>query len=140
MRSLAKSIMLAVLIALLSGCATQETPEQRANRIEPMLAASGFRAHPADTPAKQQSLQAMTPLKLQFMPKDGKVHYWFADPVVCNCLYTGNQDAYARYEQLRIQQQALQQEQKTAELNESAAESEELDFGPFGPWGGAFFY
>jgi len=141
MLSFAQSIMLAVLIALLSGCATQETPEQRANRIEPMLAASGFRANPADTPARQQSLQAMTPLKLQFVPKDGKMHYWFADPVVCNCLYTGNQDAYARYEQLRLQQKALQQQQETAEMEESAAQSDEMTFGGFGgPWGPAFFY
>ena len=136
MRSFAQSITLAVLIALLSGCATQETPEQRAQRIEPMLAAAGFRAHPADSPAKLQNLQAMTPLKVRFTAKDGKMHYWFADPVYCTCLYTGGQDAYEHYQQLRLQQKTAEQEQETAEMNESAA-SEEMNFGA---WGGPFLY
>lgn len=134
--------MLAALIALLCGCATQETQEHRAQRIEPMLAAAGFHAHPADSPDKLQSLKAMTPqLKVSFTPKDGKMHYWFADPVVCNCLYTGNQDAYSRYQQLRLQQKAAAQAQETAEMNEEAAQSEEMNFGGFaGPWSGAFMY
>ena len=125
------AIMLAVLIALLSGCSTQETPEQRAQRIEPLLAAAGFRAHPADSPAKLQNLKAMAPLKVSFMPKDGKMHYWFADPVYCTCLYTGGPDAYAHYEQLRLQQKTVEEERETAELNESAA-SEEIDSGIWG--------
>jgi len=136
MLSFAQSITLAVLIALMSGCATQETPEQRAQRIEPILAAAGFRAHPADSPVKLQKLQAMTPLKVRFTPKDGKMHYWFADPVYCTCLYTGGQDAYEHYQQLRLQQKTVEQEQETAEMNESAA-SEEMDFGA---WGGPFLY
>jgi hypothetical protein len=124
MRSFTRSIFLAVLIALLSGCATQETPEQRAQRIEPMLAAAGFRAHPADSPAKLQNLQAMTPLKVRFTTKNGKVHYWFADPVFCTCLYTGNQDAYEHYQQLRLQQ--------TEEQEAPAEEPIDINFGSWG--------
>jgi hypothetical protein len=136
MPSLAQSITLAILIALPSGCATQETPEQRAQRIEPILAAAGFRAHPADSTAKLQNLQVMTPLKVRFTPKDGKIQYWFADPVYCKCLYTGDPDAYEHYQQLRLQQKIAEQERETAELNESAA-FEEMNFGV---WGGPFFY
>lgn len=138
MLSFVRSVTLVVLIALLSGCATQETPVQRAQRIEPMLAAAGFKPHPADSPTKVQSLQARTPLKVSFTPKDGKMHYWFADPVYCNCLYTGNQDAYAHYQQLRLQQKNAEQAQETAEMNESAASEEQMDFGAWG--GGPFLY
>ena len=127
-------IALAVPIVLLSACA--ETPQQRAQRIEPILAAAGFRAHPADSPAKLQHLQAMTPLKVKFTPKDGKMRYWFADPVYCTCLYTGGQDAYEQYEQIRLQQKTAEQEQETAEMNESTA-AEEMDLGA---WGDPFLY
>jgi hypothetical protein len=125
MLSLRQSIALAALIALLSGCATQETPEQRAQRIEPMLAAAGFRAHPADTPAKLENLKAMTPLKVRSTAKNGELHYWFADPVHCACLYTGNQNAYEQYQQLRLKQ-------KQEEETEERAEDEEINLEPWG--------
>lgn len=126
MRSFRQSIILAVLIAMLSGCATKETPQQRAQRIEPMLAAAGFRAHPADSPAKLQNLQAMTPLKVRSTAKNGRVHYWFADPVSCRCLYTGDQNAYEHYQQPR-------QQQKQEAETEERTEDEEIDLEPWGP-------
>jgi predicted component of type VI protein secretion system len=129
MLSFTQSIALAALIALLSGCATQETPEQRAQRIEPVLAAAGFRAHPADSPAKLQNLQAMTPLKVRSTIENGKLHYWFADPVYCACLYTGNKDAYEHYQRLRLQQKKAEQEKET----EERAEDEEINLEPWGP-------
>jgi hypothetical protein len=119
----------------LAGCA--ETPVQRAHRIEPMLAAAGFHVHPADTPARLANLQAMTPLKVNSVPKDGKMRYWFADPVLCHCLYVGNQETYDRYQQLRLQQNLANEERETAQMNESAAEQEQMDFGM---WGDPFFF
>lgn len=104
MRSTPSKIALLPLLFFVVGCATQETPTQRAQRIEPMLAAAGFHVHPADTPARVANLQGLTPLKVSFAPKDGKMRYWFADPVYCQCLYVGNEDAYDRYQRLRLQQ------------------------------------
>ncbi|HXW83741.1 MAG TPA: hypothetical protein VEJ86_05015 [Candidatus Binataceae bacterium] len=63
----------------------------------------------------------MEPLKIRFVPKNGKMHYWYADPVYCHCLYVGNQDAYDRYQQLRVQQGLAAREEEAAELNQSAA-------------------
>lgn len=126
-----------LLIVSLMGCSTQETPTQRAQRIEPMLAAAGFHVHPADTPARIQNLQTMTPLKVSFAPKDGKMRYWFADPVYCQCLYVGNQETYDRYQQIRLQQKLVEEQQETAQINQSAAMQEQMNFGM---WNDPFFY
>ena len=125
------------MIFFLTACATQETPTQRAQRIEPLLAAAGFHVHPADTPARVANLQTLTPLKVSFAPKDGKMRYWFADPVYCQCLYVGNQATYDRYQQLRLQQKLAEEQQETAQINESAAMQEQMDFGM---WNDPFFY
>ena len=65
---------IAIVALAVSACATQETPEQRARRMEPMLAAAGFHVHPADTPAKQANLQAMEPLAIRFKPKGNQMY------------------------------------------------------------------
>jgi hypothetical protein len=137
MSSTPSKIALLPLLFFLVGCATQETPTQRAQRIEPMLAAAGFHVHPADTPARVANLQGLTPLKVSFAPKDGKMRYWFADPVYCQCLYVGNEDAYDRYQNLRLQQKVANEQEEAAQLNESAASQEQMNFGL---WGDPFFY
>jgi hypothetical protein len=119
---------LAAFALLIVGCATQETPMQRAQRIEPMLSAAGFHMKPTSTPAQQATLQGMTPLKVRFYPYNGKMHYWFADPVYCDCLFVGNEEAYQRYEQIRLQQQDVRAQQQTAEMNEDAAQQEQMNF------------
>jgi hypothetical protein len=65
------------------------------------------------------------------------MRYWFADPVYCQCLYVGNEDAYDRYQQLRLQQKVANEQEETAQLNESAASQEQMNFGL---WGDPFFY
>jgi hypothetical protein len=110
------------------GCATQETPMQRAQRIEPMLSAAGFHMKPTTTPAQQATLQGMTPLKVRFYPYNGKMHYWFADPVNCDCLFVGNEEAYQRYEQIRLQQQDIHAQEQAAQMNEEAAQQEQMNF------------
>ena len=101
---------------------------QRAQRIEPMLSAAGFHMKPTTTPAQQATLQGMTPLKVRFYPLNGKMHYWFADPVYCDCLFVGNEEAYQRYEQIRLQRQDVQAQERTAEMNEDAAQEEQMNW------------
>jgi hypothetical protein len=132
MRSIRQHLAIACLLILVImtalGCATQETPTQRAQRIEPLLSAAGFHMKPTSTPAQQAALQGMTPLKVRFYPYNGKMHYWFADPVYCDCLFVGNEEAYQRYEQIRLQQQNIHAEEQTAQLNEEAAQQEQMNF------------
>jgi hypothetical protein len=84
---------------LVIGCA--ETNTQRAQRLGPMLTEAGFHMVPANTPARLQRLKDMTPLKMSYVSRNGKVFYWFPDPYVCDCIYVGNQREYLAYEQLK---------------------------------------
>ena len=113
----------------------QETPQQRAQRIEPMLSAAGFHMLPADTPERVAETQRLTPLKVRYYIDNGKPHYWFNDPVKCHCVYVGGEKNYQQYERIRLSQQAAQQEAEAAQMNEEAAEQEQMNMmlwpGPF---------
>jgi hypothetical protein len=116
---------LALLATIYASCALfQPSPQERAKEIDPMLAAAGFREYPADTPAKMQTLKNLPALTLKRYPdKNGKLHYWVADPYECQCLYLGDQEAYQRYEQLRVQNRMIREEQEAAEENMEASEN-----------------
>jgi hypothetical protein len=108
---------------LLPACSSfQETPAQRAQRIDPVLAAAGFHMIAADSPKQQSIFATLPPLKMHYyVAKDGKARYWFADPYECNCVYIGSAKDYQRYQNLRIQQKLVKEEEQTAELNQDAA-------------------
>ena len=127
----------AVLMSwVLAGCA--ETPRQRAHRLEPMLSAAGFHMVPADTAQRQQELATHTLLKMRYYFANGKPHYWFADPYVCNCVYVGNEASFQQYQQLRLEQQMVEREQAAAAMNENAAEEEQFNWMMWPP--SPFFY
>lgn len=113
-------LLMAMLIA---ACASfQETPAQKAQRIDQVLSAAGFHMVAADTPKKQELFASMPPLTMRYyVAKDGKPRYAFADPYECNCLYEGDEKAYQRYQNLRLQQKLVKEEERTAELNQDAA-------------------
>jgi hypothetical protein len=125
-----------LMIWVLAGCA--ETPRQRAHRLEPMLSAAGFHMVPADTAQRQQELASHTPLKMRYYFANGKPHYWFADPYVCNCVYVGNEASFQQYQQLRLEQQMAEREQAAAAMNENAAEEEQFNWMMWPP--SPFFY
>jgi hypothetical protein len=121
MRLRAAGLLIAVSIAACSSF-QQETPAQKAQRIDPVLAAAGFQMVPADSPKKESIFATLPPLKMHYyMSKDGKARYWFADPFECNCVYVGDAKAYQHYQNLRIQQKLVKEEEQTAELNQDAA-------------------
>jgi hypothetical protein len=112
-----------LMAVLLPACASfQETPAQRAQRIDPVLAAAGFQMSTADSPKKQSIFASLPPLQMHYyMTKNGKPRYWFADPYECNCVYVGDSKAYQNYQNLRLQQKLVKEEEQTAELNQDAA-------------------
>ncbi len=114
---------LLILAAGAAACsAFQETPAQKAQRIDPVLSAAGFHMIPADSPKKREIFNSLEPLQMHYyVGKNGNAHYWFADPYSCNCVYVGNAKDYQRYQNLRIQQQLVKEEEQTAELNQDAA-------------------
>jgi hypothetical protein len=118
-----------------AGCSLlQPSPQQRAKDLDPMLSAAGFRIVPANTPQKIATLNKLPPLKVKFYTgKDGNLHYWLADPYECHCLYLGDETAYQHYENLRLQNRMVQEQQEAAEENMEASENmmmPPLGFGP----------
>ncbi|SRR5579875_1008396 len=116
-------VLMLLMAAMVSACsAFQETPAQKAQRIDSLLSAAGFHMVPADSSKRQDILASTTPLTMRYyVAKDGKPRYFFADPYQCNCLYEGDQKAYQRYQYLRLQQKLVKEEEEAAELNQSAA-------------------
>jgi len=67
------SVTCSILVLSITACAIQETPQQRAQRIEPILAAAGFNMIPADSDNKKTIVSSLAPLKLHYyIGKDGK--------------------------------------------------------------------
>jgi hypothetical protein len=123
------TLMLAAVAGLvLSGCTYFRREE--ADHTESTLAAAGFQMKPADTPKREAGLARFPVRKIVSRVRDGQVTYFYADPDFCKCLYFGNQEQYARYKQLAIQQQIAQEQVESAEMNEDAA----MDWGMWGPF------
>jgi len=111
----------------LGGCAAMRRHEAR--DTGDLLVSAGFTTKPADTPERAQELHAMPPLKLVSQSKDGHVVYRYADPYSCDCLYVGDQQAYAEYKRLALQKQIADERLQAAEAEESAA----IDWGLWEP-------
>jgi hypothetical protein len=124
----------ATLIILTIGAAISiaacQTESQMVAQREDNLAAAGFVVKPANTPERQQMLHRLPPHTFVQRVNGDVVHYVFADPLVCGCLYVGTQQAYSAYK-LHQQQQNLADEQAmTAQSYSDTAWS----WNAWGPW------
>ncbi len=127
-RSVCRAAGLAATLAV-AACAT---PQELVADKEDSLAAAGFVVRPANTPDRQAMLNRLPPHHFVQRVKSDTVTYIYADPLVCDCLYVGSQDAYSRYQQ-HLQQQRLADEQETtARLYADPA----WNWGAWGPYGG----
>lgn len=130
-----RSVRFVALTILAIGAAVSlaacETQSQMVAHSEDNLAAAGFIVKPANTPERQQMLHRLPPHTFVQRVNGDVVHYVFADPLVCGCLYVGTQQAYNAYK-LHQQQQNLADEQAmTAQSYADPAWS----WGAWGPWG-----
>lgn len=114
---------------LLAACMSQQ---QRVENKEDLLSAAGFTARPANTPERAAMLKTLPPNKFVRRAHGDGFVYIFADPLVCNCLYIGDQAAYGRYRQEVLQRQIANEQMMAAQMNEDAA----WNWGAWGPgWG-----
>ena len=127
-RGLSIVLLAAVTALAFSGCTYFR--KQEADKTESTLAAAGFRMKPADTLKREAGLAQFPVRKIVARTREGQVVYFYADPDFCKCLYVGNQQQYARYKQLAIQQQIAQEQVDAAEMNEDSA----MDWGMWGPY------
>ncbi len=122
-----------VLFLLVSviGCAAIQS--NKTQKQEQLLSAAGFVMIPATTTAELENLNTLTPHKVLFSVKDNKPLYWYADPTECRCVYTGDQAAYQRYEQLLTESQ-IANEVEDAAISDEVTESNMWGW-MGGPWG-----
>ncbi|MGH7932768.1 MAG: hypothetical protein ACREQN_06305 [Candidatus Binataceae bacterium] len=138
-RILLTAIGAAIMLAA-GGCATMNplgamagtSPRRQAQNLDPMLQAAGFTPLSASTPRQKQDLKSLPALSLHYYADaNGINHYWVADPEKCGCLFTGDEAAYQRYENIKLQNQLTERRQDAAEANMRAQQMN----GPFGPPG-----
>ena len=117
-------VLLVVALGSALGACTSQT--ERIENKEDLLAAAGFDVLPASNPTRQKEITNLPAHHFLTQVKGDKVIYLYADPLVCNCLYIGNQAAYDRYRSEVFQRQIANELQVTAE----ALDDESWDWGP----------
>jgi hypothetical protein len=120
-------LAVAVLVAL-SACVPQS---QLVADKEDSLAAAGFVQRPANTPTKQAMLNRLPPHKFIRRVHGDNVTYIYADPLVCDCLYVGNQQAYGNYQSAVQAKQIVDEQEMTATMYTDPAWN-------WGEWGYGF--
>jgi hypothetical protein len=123
-------------VAALCGC---ETQQQVLAARENRLSAAGFMIKPASTPERQAMLARLPPDKFLMREHGDEVHYVFADPTVCGCLYVGTQQAYNQYRANELAQHLADERLLTAQTYSDADWSWNA-WGPLYPdWGPGYY-
>jgi hypothetical protein len=122
--------LVAVLLgaALLLACQSQQ---QLVSEKEDRLAAAGFVVKLANTPQRQAMLARLPANKFVMRQNGDTVHYVYADPLVCACLYVGTQQAYNQYRSNQLAQHLADEQALNAQTYSDAAWQWEA----WGPWG-----
>ena len=123
-------IACAALCLAVCGC---QTVAQRVADKEDLLAAAGFTVQPANSPQRLASLHTLPANK--FVPDSAgdKLKYIYADPIVCNCLYVGDQAAFDAYKKEVFTRNIVSQQEVTAETYSEQWDWARWDWGPWGP-------
>jgi hypothetical protein len=116
-----------------------ESVQSRVSNQEDLLAAAGFDAKPANTPSREAELRRLPSNKFVTRTKDDHFEYIYADPVVCNCLYVGDQSAFNAYKRELFQRNIADEQQLTAEMYQGPWSWDGWSWGPWG-WGPRFWW
>lgn len=116
MKAKAAMLLIGISASLVLGLGACASMHDRVQSKEDMLAAAGFDVHPATTPQREAALKSLPPNKFVTRAKGDHVEYLYADPLVCNCLYTGDQQAFNTYKRDVFQRHLADQQQLTAEM------------------------
>lgn len=107
-----------------------ESESARVAEKEDALSAAGFIVKPANTPERVAMLNRLPPHQFVQRVNGDTVHYVYADPLVCRCLYVGTQQAYGQYKQQQLQQHLADEQLMTAQAYSDAA----WNWNAWGPW------
>jgi hypothetical protein len=119
--------LVGTILSLAGACATvggnplsSQTPAQKAQEIIPMLQTAGFESAPATTSTEIDQLKSLPPLKLgYYIDKDGGAQYWMADPDYCKCIMHGDEAAYQRYENLKLENEMAERDRRAIEAQQA---------------------
>jgi hypothetical protein len=100
---------------------------------EDNLAAAGFVVRPANTPERIAMLNRLPPHQFVQRINGDVVHYVYADPLVCGCLYVGTQQAFNQYKLHQLQQHLADEQLMTAQTYSDASWNWAAWGGPWGP-------
>jgi hypothetical protein len=117
----------ALALFALAACESQAS---RVEHKEDNLSAAGFVVKPANTPDRVAMLNRLPAHQFVQRVNGDTVHYVYADPLVCGCLYVGTQQAYNQYKANQLQQQLADEQLMTAQSYSDAA----WNWGAWGPW------
>ena len=126
-RAIPLVILVGAVLALTGACATMggnplettKTPQQQAQEVIPMLQTAGFEGGAATTPTEIDQLKSLPPFKLgYYIGKDGDAQYWMADPSECKCIMHGDEAAYQRYENLKLENQMAERDRRAIEAQQ----------------------
>ena len=129
-RGSALGLGMAGLLLGTCGLTACQTQQQQVEQREDLLSAAGFIVRPANTPERQAMLHRLPPHKFVQRVNGDVVHYVYADPLVCGCLYVGTQQAYNQYKANQLQQHLADEQQMAADTYSDAA----WNWGAWGPW------
>jgi hypothetical protein len=121
------AIVAGIALGSLTAC---ESQQQQVQDREDLLAAAGFIVRPANTPERQDMLHRLPPHTFVQRVNGDVVHYVYADPLVCGCLYVGTQQAYNQYKANQLQQHLADEQQMTAQTYSDAS----WNWSAWGPW------
>lgn len=94
------------------------------------LSASGFIVRQADVPERQTLVNLLPANRMSWYQRGGAVHYLYADPRWCNCLYVGTQEAYDKWRSYAEEHHLNDERPVTAVTVPDAA----WNWGTWGPW------
>lgn len=87
-------------VLMLAGCT------MAAQQKDDLLLDAGFTRIRADTPEWAAAQHSLPPHRFAHRTVNGVPMVFWSDPVVCKCIYSGTQAAYAAYRQLHAQEAA----------------------------------
>jgi hypothetical protein len=129
MKAFASAVAMAAISVALAACQTQQ---QQISNKEDNLVAAGFKFVPVNTPERQAMFRTLPPNRFSRQMRGDRVVYVYPDPVVCHCLYVGNQQAYGTYRQNQLQK-------RIADENQMAADEMSMASWDWGPWAVGYY-